>query len=120
VPAELFRAGFALADGSKTTRLGAGAAVEIATRLDERPKGPVLRPGAGEGGNRRWSQDLWLWPLPPEGRLEIVCEWPALGSEPTRAELDSGQIRAAATASRRCGMNVQRQSAQSPTAHRPF
>jgi hypothetical protein len=58
LPAELFRAGFQLADGSKATWLGPGGAagaIAIATRPDERPKGPVLLAGAGGGGSRRWS-----------------------------------------------------------------
>jgi hypothetical protein len=97
LPAELFRAGFALADGSKATWPGpSGGAVPTATRPDERPKGPVLLAGAGGGGSRRWPQDLWLWPLPPEGRLQFVCEWPALDIDLTRAELNSKRIREAA------------------------
>jgi hypothetical protein len=98
LPDELFRAGFELADGSKATWLGPGGGV-VATAvrtLDETPKGPLLVPGAGAGGDRRWSQDLWLWPLPPEGRPEFVCEWPALGIALTRAKLDARQIRAMA------------------------
>jgi hypothetical protein len=55
----------------------------MAGRMPERPTGPLLLAGAGAGGDRRWSQDLWLWPLPPEGRLDFVCEWPALGIELT-------------------------------------
>jgi hypothetical protein len=122
LPAELFRAGFQLADGSKATWLGPGGgagAVAIATRPDERPKGPVILSGAGGGGSRRWSQDLWLWPLPPEGRLEFVCEWPALGIELTRAELDSRQIREAAKRSQRLWSNGQGLSAPSPTPWAP-
>jgi hypothetical protein len=120
LPAELFRAGFALADGSKATWLGpSGGAVAIATRLDERPKGPLLRSGAGGGGSRRWSQDLWLWPLPPEGRLEFVCEWPAVGIELTRTELDSSQIREAAKHSQTLWENGRGPSAPSPTPWPP-
>jgi hypothetical protein len=97
LPPELFRAGFQLADGSKATWLAAARrAAAKSLRPAVRPKGPVLRPLAGGGGDLRWSQDLWLWPLPPEGRLEFVCEWPALGIELTRAELDSREIREAA------------------------
>jgi hypothetical protein len=97
LPAELFRAGVEFADGSKATWLGpGGGSVAVAARLDERPKGPLLRSGAGGGGDRRWSQDLWLWPLPKEGPLQFVCEWPALGIELTRAELDWAALRDAA------------------------
>jgi hypothetical protein len=120
LPAELFRAGFELSDGSKATWLGAGGgAVAMSMRPDERPKGPVLRSGGGGGGGRRWSEDLWLWPLPPEGRLEFVCEWPALGIELTRAELDARQIREAATRSQTLWENGQGSSAPSPTPWMP-
>jgi hypothetical protein len=68
LPGELFRAGFALDDGSKATWLGTGGgAVAIAIRPNQRPKAPVLRPLGGGGGNRRWSQDLWLWHCRPKG-----------------------------------------------------
>jgi hypothetical protein len=30
----------------------------------------------------------WVWPLPPPGRLDVVCEWPARGITKTTAELD--------------------------------
>jgi hypothetical protein len=40
---------------------------------------------------------FWLWPLPPAGRLEIVCEWPAAGIPLTRTELDASEVLAAAS-----------------------
>ena len=49
----------------------------------------------------RWSESLWLWPLPTEGRLSFVCEWPALDIPLTRADLDSAPIRDAAARSQR-------------------
>jgi hypothetical protein len=120
LPAELFRAGFALADGSKATWLGpSGGAVATATRPDERPKGPVLLAGAGGGGSRRWSQDLWLWPLPPEGRLQFVCEWPALEIDLTRAELNSKRIREAADRSQTLWENERGPSTRGPRPWSP-
>jgi hypothetical protein len=101
LPDELFRAGIELEDGSKATWLGpGGVTVAEAHRLDEKPSGPLLRSGSGGGGDRRWSQDLWLWPLPAAGRLTFVCEWPAFGVELTRTELDSDALRRAADRSR--------------------
>jgi hypothetical protein len=110
LPDELFRAGFEFADGSKATTLGtgitgvtAGPAVAEAVPEDEaarKPRGPVLMPRGGSGGGQSWSHGLWLWPLPPPGRLSFVCEWPALGIELTRAEIPSPPIREAAARSR--------------------
>lgn len=121
LPAELFRAGFELADGSKATWLGpGGSTVAMAIRLDQRPPGPVLRPGAGGGGSRRWAQDLWLWPSPPEGRLEFVGEWPALGIQLTRTELDSRQIRDAAKRCQTLWENGPGPSPSTPSSSTPF
>jgi hypothetical protein len=39
----------------------------------------------------------WVTPLPPPGRLEFVCEWPAAGIALTRVEVDADPIREAAT-----------------------
>jgi hypothetical protein len=73
LPGEVFRAGIELADGSKATWFGPGVGnvtTTAARSLDERPRRPVLLGGAGGGGALHWSHDLWLWPLPPEGRLQ--------------------------------------------------
>jgi len=121
LPAELFRAGIELVDGSKATWLGPGGGV-VATsmRADERPEGPLLIPRGGGGGSSCWSQDLWLWPLPPEGRLQFVCEWPALGIDLSRVELSSRHIREAAKRSQTLWENGQRPPTASPTVSPPF
>lgn len=49
--------------------------------------------GGGGGGDSFTMRDgLWLWPLPPEGPLELVLQWPAFGVEESRVILDGGQI----------------------------
>ena len=87
------RFGIALADGRKAT-------------VFDRPAFPgqdgpapdvVLRPGGGGGGGGRWERRFWAWPLPPEGPVAFVVEWPKRGIELTRTEIDSEPIRAAAT-----------------------
>lgn len=36
-------------------------------------------PGAerwrGRRGTRSVDRDYWLWPLPPPGRMQVVCQW---------------------------------------------
>jgi hypothetical protein len=54
--------------------------------------GPVLHPRGGGGGGGQWHQDQWVWPLPPPGSLAFVCEWPAVGIEITRTEVDAQAI----------------------------
>jgi hypothetical protein len=93
LPPELFRFGIAFADGSKATTLGGHP---LGHDPREKPTRPVLRPRGGGGGGGDWNQEYWMWPLPPEGRLAFVCEWPAKGIELTRREIDAGVIRAAA------------------------
>ena len=45
------------------------------------------------------SFGLWLWPLPPEDRIEFAVEWPFGGIELTFTELDGAAIVAAASRS---------------------
>ena len=33
-----------------------------------------------------------MWPLPPAGPLEFVCEWPAFGIAESRAGIDAQLI----------------------------
>lgn len=68
----------------------------------ERPDGPVLRAngGGGGGGEHEYamSDGLWLWPLPPEGPLELVVQWADAGIGETRTTLDGTAIVALARA----------------------
>lgn len=90
LPDEMLRFGVQFPDGSKATTTGAEPFDET------EPSGPVLQALRGGGGNGEWSQDYWVWPLPPPGRLAFVCEWPAHGIELTRVEIDADRIREAA------------------------
>jgi hypothetical protein len=63
------------------------------------PQRPVLD-GVGRpvswGGT--WSRDVWLWPLPPPGSVQVVCAWPDRGIAESSTTTDSALLRAAATA----------------------
>jgi hypothetical protein len=50
--------------------------------------------GSGGGGEDfyRFDDGLWLWPLPPEGPLEVVAQWPAMGVPESRVVLDSALL----------------------------
>jgi hypothetical protein len=80
---EQLRLGVQFADGSKATNVGAFAFSE------EKPEGPVLRPQGGGGSPGGWQFGYWVWPLPPPGRLALVCEWPAASIPLTRHEIDA-------------------------------
>jgi hypothetical protein len=60
------------------------------------PDHPVLQGGGGGGGNRSVDRDYWLWPLPPAGRLRVVCQWPDQDIELTVQDLDAEPLLAAA------------------------
>jgi hypothetical protein len=50
----------------------------------------VLSPRGGSGsGDGNCRQSIWVWPLPPAGKLAFVCEWPTAGIPLTRHEIDA-------------------------------
>jgi hypothetical protein len=60
--------------------------------------GPILAPRSGGGGGKRWDFRYWVWPLPPEGALTFMCEWPARKLPPTTHDVDASEIRRAGAA----------------------
>ena len=95
---ELLRFGLQFSDGSKATNLYPGPAPRDP---DRPPAGPILAGGGGGGGGdaaggSRWQYEYWVWPLPPEGPLVFVCEWPIGDIPETRSEMDSAPLRDAA------------------------
>jgi hypothetical protein len=80
--------GFRFADGSKVTTLD-----EILGRAaGPEAQAPMLLPRSGSGYEGHWTQQYWLWPAPPPGRLEFLCEWAAAGIPLTAVELDAAEI----------------------------
>ena len=92
LPDTLMRFGFEFPDGSKVTSIGFGFGSH---GTDGEPSGPVLMQGGGGGGGSHWQSDYWCWPIPDEGKLKIVCEWPAKGIDRIMTEIDTGLIREA-------------------------
>ncbi len=93
----LVRFGIEFSDGRKATNLGSRMPFALPGEPDAPPEGPLLVPSrGGGGGGGRWHHGFWVWPLPPEGPLAFVCEWPAADIPETRAEIDSSLIQRAA------------------------
>jgi hypothetical protein len=90
----LLRFGIQFSDGRKATNLP--GRMPFLGDSDAVPEGPILSPEGGGGGGGRWRQGFWAWPLPPEGRLAFVCEWPLADIRETRSEIDSALLREAA------------------------
>lgn len=96
-PPELLRVGVQFADGQKATSLDTWwDYFDPQSWTQAPPSGPVLLPSGGGGGERLRSQSYWVWPLPPDGPLAFVVEWPALGVPLTQAVVDGALIRQAA------------------------
>jgi hypothetical protein len=91
IPPELLRLGIEFSDGSKATNLQ-----ELWGDPSRQPPSPVLLPGRGGGGAGTWESEFWVWPLPPEGPLAFVCEWPAREIALSRLEIDAALVREAA------------------------
>jgi hypothetical protein len=76
-----------------------------ATNLDFRGRGwqdatePAhgLESGSGGGSDREYSTNYWAWPLPAEGDLRFLAEWPAFDIPETAASLDARLLADAAT-----------------------
>jgi hypothetical protein len=95
LPPQLLRVGVEFSDGRTATNIAG----------HDRPvHGPVISSlsggGGGSGGESRFHQGYWISPLPPLGVLSVVCEWPALGIQLVRQDLDARLILSAADRAR--------------------
>jgi hypothetical protein len=82
------RFGLLLADGTKVIGDPSGHM----TGRDAEPAGPVLVPHTFGGRPGVQFSRWWAWPLPPDGPVEFVAEWPTLGIGESRAALDGRLI----------------------------
>ncbi|MEU4689239.1 hypothetical protein [Actinoplanes sp. NPDC023714] len=92
VPPGFLRVGVLFADGKAVSNVGGHPDLP----WDAEPPGPLLMSDRGGGGGRRYGMSYWVWPLPPEGPVTFVCEWPARGIGESRVEIDAALIREAA------------------------
>jgi hypothetical protein len=83
-----FRFGVQFSDGGKV----AGSPGDRRADRDAEPTGPVLYPFAGGGAPYSFISRWWMWPLPPAGPLEFVCEWPAFDIAESRVGIDAQPI----------------------------
>ena len=96
--------GFELADGRRVTNVDPWP--EQPNRDHARPHHPddwlwepdhpVLHGGGGGGGGRSVDREYWLWPLPPAGRVRVVCQWPDQDIAANVQDIDAAPILAAA------------------------
>jgi hypothetical protein len=105
LPPELLRFGLQYSDGRKASSFGSwlgGRGAHLAFWDEDEGQKPdpdkdlILMSGGGGGGETHTTQRYWVWPLPPEGPVTFVCEWPKLGIPETSAEIDGEVMRGAA------------------------
>lgn len=94
IPPGRLRLGFAFADGSRAANT---SEAPFRIRKDGVPSSPLMMRRSGRGEEAQWSQIYWVWPLPPPGRLEFLCEWPSADLSFSRTEIDAATIIAAAS-----------------------
>lgn len=97
---EFLRLGLAFADGRKATNLQSTMHEWLAARRGGPPTEPLLRQRGGQGSGTYYRFDYWAWPLPPEGALAFVCEWPSEGLPLTRHAMQAAEITRASKAVR--------------------
>jgi hypothetical protein len=93
LPEDVLRFGVEFADGRKATvfdhsRFRPGGW--------ETPPPIALQQRGGGGGMHHWDIGFWLWPMPPQGPLALVVEWPSESVSLTRVEIDTAPIHVAA------------------------
>ena len=80
------RFGVSFSDGSKWTNLDR-------RNLTLEMEGPVVMQTSASGGSDKFETQFWIWPLPPEGPLTFVAEWPARGIAEQLVEIDATELR---------------------------
>ena len=94
------RVGVRFADG----RVGGQSSTPGMVNLSKDSEGFPTQPhvgfaGAGGGGSG-WTLSVWVYPLPPDGPLEIHVALPAPATQELSTVLDGSAVRAAAERAR--------------------
>lgn len=92
---DLIRFGVRLSNGSAWSNLDRPPEDFMPTP-EHVPLPPVVSSSGGSGGGHRISAQYWLWPLPPDGPLTFLAEWPAYAVPESSATIDANELRAAA------------------------
>lgn len=93
------RVGVRFADGRTGGQSGPTFRGRLDLNKDDQgiPTEPFVGMAGGMGGGSNgWRMGAWVFPLPPEGPLEIFIGLPAAGLDETSITLDGSAIRAAA------------------------
>jgi hypothetical protein len=97
------RIGVRFADGRAAGREGTlfhGGHLNVAKDDRGIPTEPILTMAGGGGGSHGWDFSVWVFPLPPDGPLEVYVAFPAADVGESKVVLDGGLVRSAAARAR--------------------
>lgn len=100
VPDEFLKFGITWPDGGRATNLDWFGRLWSGADPDAPLPTHVLEVGGGGGSEFDFTQHYWCRPLPTEGTLTIVVEWPAFGIPETSATVDAAVLVEAAARAR--------------------
>jgi hypothetical protein len=92
----MVRIGVRFADGRVGGQGPAGGRLDLAKDEEGIPTQPFVGFAGGGGGSGMWRFSAWVFPLPPDGPLEIFVALPEPASSEYSTVLNGSSVRAAA------------------------
>ena len=89
--------GIRFSDGRTAGRTATGGPHDTPRDADGIPTEPIIQMMGGGGGSHSYRFDFWVFPLPPDGPVEIFVSLPAVSDDEVKVVVDGGTIREAAT-----------------------
>jgi hypothetical protein len=106
--------GVLFADGSRAS------SDTISMPSPTRPDHPVLRADSGSGSSFHFRHNVFVWPLPPEGPMNVVIQWLDRGITESFTELDGSAIRAVSVKAREIWPGLRRRTPESLPVRQVF
>ena len=94
------RIGVRFADGRVGGRSAMPGRLDVPKDEQGLPTQPVVRYGGGGGGTGGWRFGAWVYPLPPDGPLEIFVALPGPDTHETSTVVEGSAVGAAAEQAR--------------------
>lgn len=95
-PGRHLRIGVRFANGQTGGQRVGGGRLDVPKDDAGLPTEPYVGGGGGGGGGSGWRFSTWVYPLPPDGPMEVFVSLPAAGLDEGSVRLDGSAIRAAA------------------------